>query len=60
MQFPAKSDIKEWYKSGEWTLSMVQDALSLGVITQAEFEEVITPAEYPPINDEGADDLGSI
>lgn len=52
MKFPAESDIKEWYQSGEWTLSMVQDALNLGVITQAEFEEVIAPVEYPPIDDE--------
>lgn len=60
MKFPAVSDIKEWYKSGEWTLAMVQDALNLGVITQVEFEEIIKPVEYPPINDEGTDDLGRV
>ncbi|WIE01465.1 XkdX family protein [Latilactobacillus curvatus] len=60
MQFPAKADIKEWYQSGDWTLSMVQDALNLRVISQNEFEEIIKPVEYPPIDDQGVEDRGSI
>lgn len=39
---------------------MVQDALSLGVISQDEFEEIIKPVEYPPIDDQGVTDLGNI
>lgn len=54
MRFPAVTDIKLWYQLGNWTLAMVQDALNLGVITQAEFEDVIKPVEYPPV--ENGDD----
>ena len=33
--------IRIWYKKGFWTEGMVQDAVDKGVITQAEFNEIV-------------------
>ncbi|MDR0473234.1 MAG: XkdX family protein [Treponema sp.] len=33
--------IKQNYKRGLWTLAMVQVALDKGVITQAQFDEIV-------------------
>lgn len=33
--------IKKWYKQGLWTEAMVQNALSKGVLTEAEVAEIL-------------------
>ena len=40
-QSPKFKMIKIWYKKGFWTEGMVQDAVDKGVITQAEFNEIV-------------------
>ena len=32
--------INIWYRCGLWSKKMVQDALRLGIITEAEYEEI--------------------
>ena len=33
--------IKKWYKQGLWTAEMVQNAVSKGVITQEQADEIM-------------------
>jgi len=36
--------IKKWYKQGLWTTTMVQNAVSKGVITEEQSLEILQPA----------------
>ena len=33
--------IKKWYEQGLWTVSMIMDALSKGVLTQEQVNEIL-------------------
>jgi len=33
--------IKKWYKQGLWNIVMVANAVSKGIITQQQYEEII-------------------
>lgn len=37
--------IKKWYKQGLWTEQMVMNALSKGVLTEAQAEEILLVEE---------------
>lgn len=37
--------IKKWYKQGLWTAEMVENAVSKGVITEAEATEILVSGE---------------
>ncbi|MBR4419769.1 MAG: XkdX family protein [Clostridia bacterium] len=36
-----KEKITKWYKQGLWTAEMIENAVRKGVITNAEFQEII-------------------
>lgn len=36
-----KEKIAKWYKQGLWTAAMVQNAVSKGVLTEEEAEEIL-------------------
>lgn len=36
-----KEKIKQWYRQGLWSAKMVEDAVNKGILTQAQYEQII-------------------
>ena len=36
-----KDKIAKWYKQGLWTKEMVRNAVEKGIITEADYEEIV-------------------
>lgn len=36
-----KDNISQWYRQGLWTAKMVHDAVDKGILTEAEYQEIV-------------------